>query len=236
MKLSNKITNFNYSSIKSRDSVVVLGAGPSLTSNIKNIKKYIVKNNSVVISANYNFISLGIKTDYTYITDKEKLIKNIHTIRSPIVVPVSIFFDKRCANVIRDFHNRLKFAVYKVGEKNTLSVYDCSGGLLLDSHGEFHHCGLGIAGLGALAISLVFQPKKILIVGIDDPKPGKDYKTMYDGKKVFYGKDRKCKKVIRYFTCNILPTLRKKNITVDTYEDVGFFGLDKKTLDFNILG
>lgn len=227
--------NFNYSSIKQRDSAVVLGAGPSLTYNAKNIKKYIAKNNSVVISANYNFVSLGIKSDYTYITDKIKLIKNIHSIRSPLVVPISVFFDKRCSNAIRDFHNRLKFLVYKVGVKNSLSVYDCSGGLLLDLNGEFHHSGLGIAGLGALAISLIFQPKKILIVGIDDPKPGKDYKTMYDGKKVFYGKDRKCKKVIRHFTHNILPTLKKKNIAVDTYENVGFFGLDKKTLDFNIL-
>jgi len=216
------------------NSIVILGAGPSLTTNIENIKRYIIKNNSTVISSNYNFEELGLIAHYTYVTDEEKLIVNASKINTPLIVAAAII-NYKTLRFLRAFRKRTSLPVYKMGRHGGPHVYDGKGVVFTDASGAFVNKSLGIAGLGAIVSSIVFKPKRMLIVGIDDPTPGKDFKIMYDGSKVNYTKRKKCIKVVNYFSSRVVPTLRAKKIAVDTFADVNFFGLSKKGLKFNII-
>ena len=228
------MVEFNYKAVKRANSVVVLGAGPSLTTNIGKIKRYIIQNNSIVISSNYNFADLGLNAHYTYVTDEEKLMVNARKIDTPLIVAAAII-NYKTLRFLRAFRKRTGLPVYKMGRHGGPHVYDGKGLIFMDSTGAFVNKSLGIAGLGAIVSAIVFKPKKMLIVGIDDPTPGKDFKIMYDGKRVNYTKKKKCTKVVNYFASRVVPTLRAKKIVVDTFADVNFFGLSKKGLKFNII-
>jgi len=227
--------DFNYKTIKKSNNIVILGAGPSLSSNIDNIKQYIVRNKSIVIGSNYNFVDLGLNANYTYITDEEKLLTNISKINCPVII-ASAILNQRTYRSLRAFRSRTRLPVYKIGRHGAPHVYEEDGLINIDPEGCFRYRSLGIAGLGALVSSIIFKPQRVLVVGIDDPTPGKDHKIMYDGTKVRYTKNKKCQKVIRYFSNRIVPTFRHKKIIIDTFSDVNFFGLSKRKMKFNVIG
>ena len=177
---------------------------------------------------------MGLNAHYTYVTDEEKLMINAKKINTPIIIAAAII-NYKTLRFLRAFRKRTNLPVYKMGRHGGPHVYDGKGLIFTDARGAFVNKSLGIAGLGAIVSATTFKPQRMLIVGIDDPTPGKDFKIMYDGKKINYFKKKKCIKVVNYFLNRVVPTLRSKKIVVDTFADVNFFGLSKKKLKFNIM-
>lgn len=224
---------FNYKMARSCSTVVIIGGGPSAATNAENIKEYIKKNKCVIFASNYNFLDvLGIVSDYTYITDPKKLRENVFSINSHLIIPYYLrstikpeFIDK----VVRKLSEKKK-KVYFVGGDTKHHVYECSGSLKINHDGNLPYYSLGISGFGTMLVSTMCRPKKMLIVGIDDPKPENKYKMTFDGKKVLYDKPEKAIKVRNYFSRVLVPTILKMGISIETYRDVELLGFGRKKL------
>jgi len=244
---------FNFNTIKQRDSVVVLCGGPSTTINTGRLKKYVKKNSSIVLSANYNFFkAIGIKSDYTYITDQLKLFENISLLDSHLIVPIKMKTNARgSAKVsralsrhrgdIRLYIERRKprrINSYMIGNKKYVSVYkEKEKRILMDLNGEFPYRRLGSAGQSCILLSLVFKPKKILIVGLDGSIPGDiSKKKMFDGRTVKYASKEKHDSVIEFLKVMLFPSVLRYGAKIETYKNVGFYGLNKKKLGVKVIG
>ena len=236
--------------LRKSDSVVILCAGPSLFSNKEKIVNYIKKNGSIVFSANYNYEEFGIKSDYTYITDQYKLIENLSKINSDLIVPVCMKTDcdkhtlKRhlkdhggiVKNLLREKFDFSKYKLYRVGKKNKISVYGEMGTLRMLSNGEFPYSRLGSAGQGSIMSSLVYRPKRMLIVGLDGAgKNGKSFsKKLYNGEVVKYDRDKSVR-ITQYIEKKLIPFIKSRGVTIETFDDVLFNGIDKKRFGIEII-
>ena len=248
---------FNFGTMKQKDSVVVLCGGPSTTTNAGRLKSYIKKNSSVVLSANYNFYkTIGIKSDYTYITDQLKLFENISLLDSDLIIPIKMKTSMKNApkvnraltrhrGDIRLYIQRRKpfrISSYMIGDKQKVSVYkEKRKQILMKGNGEFPYRRLGSAGQGCILLSLVFRPKKILIVGLDGSTPGDiSKKKMFDGSTVKYASEEKHASVIEFLEVMLFPSMlrlgAKYGTRIETYNSVGFYGLNKKKLGVNVIG
>lgn len=67
--------------------VLVVGAGPSLKTNLHKVLEYISINNPIIFSANYNYSHININSHFTYITDLIKFKQQWKSITSPIIIP-----------------------------------------------------------------------------------------------------------------------------------------------------
>lgn len=233
-----KIKEFNYKTAPKTDSVVVLGAGRSLSKNAEQVKSYIKQNKSIVFASNYNFKnSLGIKSNYTYITDLAKFKSEIFSINSDLILPYELLniLDFQFSNKVKNVWENKRLNIFKVGCESKKHVYENNGILTMDDNGSFPYWSFGISGLGAMLFSSLCRPSSILIVGLDDPKPNKNYKIMYNGDKVGYDKPDKIVKVINYFEKTLVPTIYNMGIKIETFSDVGLFGLNKSKLKIKVI-
>jgi hypothetical protein len=137
----------------------------------------------------------------------------------------------------------------KKGNKNTRVTHTYSkrygGGyirhiLTLGKSGEFRYNRFGPAGQGAMLMSLVLKPKKILVIGLDGPngasKNGMYSKVMYDGtEQPNYGDTDRIKHVTEFIRNVLIPTIKFYNVNIMTYSGVGFYGLDKAKLGLKVI-
>lgn len=242
---------FNFQTIRKADSVVVLCAGPSLRQNKDRIKAYIKENSSVVLSANYDYTnSIGIKSDYTYITDQMKLFENILFITSALILPIRMKTDSHLKDKVRstlrgsrgdilDYtrkRSRHIKSLYMIGDKRGDTVYSERELIKIDKYGNFPYKRLGSAGQGCVLLSMIFRPKKILIVGMDGAIPGDiSKKEMYDGKIVKYASEKKYQDVLHYLTNVLFPSLAYYKIIVESFENVAFYDIDKRQLGIRVI-
>ena len=241
-----KRNKFNYASAPQRDSVIVVAGGQSTGNNAKKIIEYQNKNNSLVMASNYNYKDL--LSDYTYFTDIDKLIENIDKIESPIIMTHALFKmtrkDKSLFESMKNFEK--KYSIYTVCDiknkqlqkdrKRVIYQTYREGGISISSKGDFPYFELGTSGLGSLAISILFKPKKILISGFDGPKKGNKTKMKHDGQEVPYGKNLKNKIVRKHFSKSLIPTLRREGVMkIETFDDVLLYGLKKDKLGIRVI-
>jgi len=253
-KKSNRVPGvfreMKYDDVQDNKSVVILCAGPSLNVYANDIVNYIKNNKSLVIAANYNFEDKGIKSDYTYITDQEKLIENLEKIKSHLILPIKMKTDSD-KNKMEKFFSRYegkmknyiarkfdcdKYKVFHVGVRGGNTVYSETGKLKIGKSGVFPYRRLGSAGQGAIMIALLARPKKMLIVGLDGPKKeaGKCAKLLYDGRSIKYDKD-KFVRITDYIRDILLPSVISRGITIETFKDVAFYGIDKDKAGVKII-
>jgi hypothetical protein len=243
---------FNYETIPQRDNVVILCAGPSIMECKDKIIDYIKINNSIVMSANYNYEKYGIKSDYTYITDQIKLYENASKINSHLIIPAKMKtgrenrkqveiilkkFDDKVFHMIDKLFN-LKYDVYMVGEKHEKEVYKIKKGLInISQKGNILHRRLGSAGQGSILLSVIFKPKKILVVGFDGPILDGTYvsKELFDGKKVKYGDKNKYNDSVKYIASILIPSVLNQGIVIETFENVRLYGLNKRKLGVQVI-
>ena len=254
-KKSNRVPGvfreMKYDDIPDNKSVVILCAGPSLNVYANKIVDYIKNNKSLVIAANYNFEDKGIKSDYTYITDQEKLIENIDKINSHLVLPIKMKTDcddKKIEKYLRPYGGKMKnfvskrfncdkYKVFHVGVRGGTTVYSETGKLKIGKSGVFPYRRLGSAGQGAIMIALLARPKNMLIVGLDGPKKedGRCSKMLYDGRSIKYDKD-KFIRITDYIRDILLPSVISMGVTIETFKDVAFYGIDKEKAGVKIIG
>ena len=265
-----KCLDFDYANIEQKDSVVVLGAGPSLAKNADKIRDYVRDNGSVIIGANHNFESIGICSDYTLISDNYVLAKtDFSSLNSHVVMPVKTVgrMSTRKDAVLRKTgfsyedtiaklrkHSK-RFNTYQVGTPGTKGVFathwklhwkeaylsgmydkDKSNKHLKIKDGRLLYKYFGIAGIATFLVSVVFRPKKILVVGIDGVEEGVYQKEMFDGTvKRFKKSVLKRAKDTCVMERLIIPSMHRMGIGIETYEDVRLHGLDKKKLGLSII-
>jgi hypothetical protein len=212
-----------------RDSLVVMAGGASAGRHLNDVRQYIHKNNSWLLAANYNY---GLKSHYTYFGDRDKFFKQVKNITSDIIVSDKIYQEcsQRQKYINKNGHN-----LYRAMSRNTGSGIYSSHRVTFTKQGFFPFNGIGTSGLACLALSLFFQPSSILLVGFDGPSSDASFKTKYDGTIVKYGKPEKRLKEIRYLSQSLLPTLIEHKISLFTYADVEFYGMEKQTLGLQIL-
>lgn len=231
---------YNYSTAKKTNSVVVLFAGPSTMQNKERIIDYVKNNNSVVIGSNYSYESIGIKSDYTYVANDFKLDENEKHINNDIIVPGRIFSGeidpKKSRKTLRRHIDR-GFNVFMAGGKEFSTTYKIkSGAIEIKPDGFLPYGRFSSAGHGAMLMSIVCRPKKMLIVGLDGPSDSScKEKIMFTGKKVPYNKPQKNENFKNHFTNVILPSMRKFGISIETYSNVIIYGLDKSDLGIKII-
>ena len=238
MKLS--FNQWNYKSVRQSNSVVVLCAGPSVKANGKKILSYIESNNSVVFAANYNYGSIGLSADFTYVANDFKLGENEAKIVSPIIVPAKIFSGKINSKIAKNAlksHQERGLLIYMSGSRKDPTTYKFTKGpLKVNKDGSLSYSRLSSAGHGCMLLSLVCRPKRLLLVGMDGPVDSQcKEKLMFDGKRVKYKKPRKNENFKNHFIDVILPTLVHYGVVVETYNDVGIYGLNKKKLGLRVL-
>lgn len=230
---------FNYKIAPPCGTVIIIGGGPSSATNAENIKEYIKTHKCTIFASNYNFLeALGVKSDYTYITDPKKLRENVFSINSHLIIPYYLRTTIKVefiAKVIKKLSEKNK-KVYFVGGNTKHHVYECVGGLKINHDGNLPYYSLGISGFGTMIVSTMCRPKKMVIVGIDDPKPDNKYKMTFEGKKVVYDKPEKAIKVRNYFSRVLIPTIIKMGITIESFKDVELLGFDRKKLGIGKIG
>jgi hypothetical protein len=234
-------SKFNYKAVKQSDSTVVLCAGPSVANNKDKVLDYIKNNNSVVLGSNYSYESIGIKSDYTYVANDFKLSENAAKINNHIIVPFKVFngneVDPRITRKLLLNHIKKGFKVYVIGAYKTPTTYTITKGTIkIEKDGEIIYSRLSSAGHGCMYLSTVFQPKKILLVGMDGPADSScQTKVMFDGKVVKYGKPKKNENFKQHFVNVVMPTLKSKGITLETFVDVGIYQINKEEVGIRVI-
>jgi len=221
-----------YGAIPQNDYVLIVGAGPSTKTCLDKVKMCIKKYRPLIFAANYNFESEGIYSNYTYITDPDKFVENIHTINSDLIIPFKL---KYMLNYNKQSKKYCSLHNVFIAGDSTKFDYLTNNEIKIKKDGSIKMNFFGIAGFGAMTVATVAKPKHMLIVGIDDPKKNKDHKFTYQGKRTDYLKPEKCTKVINYFEQILIPLIKSKNINIETFKEVSLLGFSKKRLGIKIL-
>jgi hypothetical protein len=257
-----------HSSVPKSNAVAIICAGPSTKKYAKKAKQWIKKNSAKVFAANYNYGDIGLKSHYTYITDHVKFFEVIEDIDSHIIVPYKMKGPLKKTKMIKKFgenwrrkikqrikhHKKKGKKVFRAGyfsrKKNrvidTTHIYSkrYGGGyirhiLTMGKYGEFRYERFGPAGQGAMLMSLVLKPKKMLVIGLDGPNSlvGNIFtKKMYNGtEQPNYGDANRVGQVTKFIQNVLIPTIKFYNVNVMTYSGVGFYGLDKAKLGLKVI-
>jgi hypothetical protein len=261
---------WEYANVPQSDAVAIICGGPSTKKYAKKAKQWIKKNSAKVIAANYNYGNLGLKSHYTYITDSVKFLEVIEDIDSHLILPCVIKGVLRNGQMREKFGNDWKHKIKKyawifkdngknvyvsgftsASKKNRLlktpHVYSTiyGGGfnrhlLSISDEGKFHYERFGPAGQGAMLMSLVLKPKKILVIGLDGPngcsRNGMYSKVMYNGTRhADYGSIKRIDRVTSFVKNVLVPTIQYNNVVIQTFSEVGFYKLNKVALGLDII-
>jgi len=216
---------FNQKNVEQSDSVVVMGAGPSLQHNLDKIKDYIAENDSLVVAAGRQF---PIEADYTLFVDEAQYNSYRKQVRSPhVILPI---YHRSLVKTKHDYlftNCTLRPKVYYVKR------------IRVTEDGEFQH-GIGSSGFSAIITSVFFRPKKLLIVGIDGPtKIKKDYYSVkFNGERNKYrrGKKKYWEDKIKFVKSDKMwKFLRKYNVSVESFQSDRVWGVDKKERNIAVL-
>jgi hypothetical protein len=220
-----KVKSFGFSVAPQRDSVIVLGGGPSVTRHRNQILDYASKNGSLVLSANYAHD--WIRSDYTHFVTNAKLREWSAVPRSPTNVIV------RDEMLPLKIENLGKHKFYVIcNQKAKTGAYFIKS-LEMSPKGRFDYFNLGNAGFSALILSVVFQPQKVLAVGFDGPSLDFTYKYNLNNERVAYppGYNRgRGKGKAKYFRKVLLPFILSRGIELESFQTDRFWGVPKDKL------
>jgi len=232
-----KIRTLKYSRIIQSKAVVVLCGGPSVTNNADRINEYVRKYNAVVFGSNYSFDCVGIKSNYTYIANDFKLHENIKKINNEVIIPAKVFSGEFPPEDTRKLIREHRYKVLQAGVKANPTTYTIKKGIVkILPDGQIPYSRLSSAGHGCMLVSLLCKPQRMLLVGLDGPKD-KTFATkiMFDGTEVKYGKPQKHMNFQNHFVNVIVPTVQFHKVQIETFEDVGLYGLNKKKLGIKVI-
>lgn len=209
----------SHKSVPQTDSVIVLGAGPSLTSNLQQILDYKKEHNSIVVAASRNY---PVFAEYTLFVDHVHYQKQIGSIRSPNIIMTSW-----CQDSVGTEKNDFNFLVVKALSRPEVYYVDK---LEMNKKGTFVH-GLGNSGLTTIVSSVFFRPKHVLLAGLDGPDGTYGYSVKFDGTRSGYNKkkQKRLRTKEAYMKSNVLWSfLREREIEIRCVPDCPLWGVDKK--------
>ena len=159
--------NVSYDIFKPVDSVIIMAAGPSISSNFDGIRRFQAENpDHVVLACNYDF---PIDAEYPVFIDNGRYRRFIDSIRSPNIIIAPYF-----GPWLKKKHFTADRTFYKLKWNADVQPYDVSG-ILVNKDGSTGH-KLGNCGMTCLYLAHMFRPTKVLVAGLDGPQP--DNKTV----------------------------------------------------------
>ena len=196
---------------------------------------------SISISTNYNFESIGIISDYTYLTDPRKFLENIDSVNSNLILPASLLSGKGEDSIVQekiidtiDRIESLGKRVFRLGSFRHPKLKKFNEQIRLSPNGEYKYRNFGPAGFGALLSALLMKPAEVLVIGLDGYS-GKAVKQMFTGDVVPFKKKDECKNIKLYLN-QVFKLYRQKKVLLSTYAGVGLYGMPKRKCGFNVLG
>ena len=167
-----------YDTAEKANSVGVFGGGATTGKNTKKIQEYISKNNSLVVSINYNHA--GMDSDYTYFGNWRQFLELRKTIQSKNMI-FTYFLKKKTSyrltgTKFKRFWSKYSknHNIYSIGKGEGRDSYKMKS-WKIKSNGSFLFLP-SPSGFAGIVVSVLFRPKRILITGMDGPNnpvPGK---------------------------------------------------------------
>lgn len=216
--------DFNYNNIRSYDSVLVLGGGPSLTSSMNLIQDFIKKENPVILSANYEHKNINI--DFIHFVTSSKFRE---AYKQKIKTKNIILRDK----ISYLSNNNIGYNYYKIGNNKSESGAYKIKKIQISNNGDFNYFNLGNAGFSTIVISAIFKPKKIFMVGFDGPFSDYSKKLIYKNEIKYYNKSFTEKRGVlkkKYFNNVIIPFLLSKNIKIYSSKKDKLWGISRDNI------
>jgi len=213
------LTNISYNTVKPSDHAIVLGAGPSVKTNLEAIKEYYYKYKPVVISANY---SHNIPVNYTLFVDKRKYKEQKYNVENKIVVGRKIEWKND-----KDLYPKIMPIKH-----SPWPSYLKTKKIVIHSNGKINH-EVGNAGFASMLISAFFKPHKILAAGFDGPDTHNKFQH-FNGHITKFSKVKTKLVPNRNFLKLLISFLRKKEIEITVFENDNFWKLDKKNVGLKI--
>jgi len=213
--------------IKQSSHVAVLGAGPSIRSNLDRIKEWIKNNNAIVFVGNYRF---PIKTDYTMFVSPKAFKKNINKVRGKIIITANIHHSLYTSKKINNRMMKL-VTLYKRKYHYPPALEKIN----IKSDGQIGN-NVCSSGFGAMLCSVFCNPSNILIAGFDGyARKGKGLQMTYFHQGV--GSRGKSPRIIdddrkqRYYFINLLiPAITDRGIVVNAFKNDKLRGVSKNIL------
>ncbi len=226
-----RLTKLKYKHVADVESVVVIGGGPSTALDKDVINEYIIKNNSIVIGTNYSYPFIC-KMDYTYFGDAGKFKSGLASVRGGIFVCVSLV-DRYPPYFWLKVKNHYKcYEVFLRGLRHGNYIRKWS----INSNGTFPAGKYGPSGLAVSCISLLFNPKEVVLTGIDGPiMSGYTIlkKKTFDGRVKEYGPMKKYRLRRGALEFKVIKLLRNNGVKIRCAPSSPFWGINKKKHGIN---
>ncbi len=221
----------SYESMRQCDSVVVLGAGPSINDNIDLIKKWKEQNRALVIVSNYVYPMLA---DYTVFVSR-KIFRSYSKKSDGQLIIAPWIYDR--------LGNKDKEAL----SGDTLVINCSTKGIQEVSQIKIKKNGCipfdpASSGFAAILLASFCKPQKLLIAGFDGIKRHKDKKIT---QKYFHGKHRKLKEYTlrirmhrlykRYFSKQLIPYVVSQGTEIYACSSDRLRGINPKATGIQIL-
>lgn len=163
---------FDYS-LPQVDTVVILGAGPSLNEYIDTINDI---KDKVIIGSNYNF---PISSDFTLFTGPGTFKHSVREITSPNIIISQLVLSRR-KRIIDSMTEKQFYVMQNIESKK---VYYKEIEIKISKEGVFGH-SFANSGFTSILVSHFFRPKKVILTGFDGPDLRSDgyYQTHFNGK------------------------------------------------------
>jgi len=225
-----KARPFCYRVAPKSESIVVVGAGPSVTDNIGAAAEYARENKSIVLCANY--YERAIDYDYIVYVDVKKYKETIPTLpESKIIAHRGIPLSDRVLK---------KHKIWRIALNIKKKHLYVSRGVRFPSDGKFPYCSLGNAGFTSALMSAYFKPKKVLLVGFDGPifkKDGSPKSIAKDDGRFhnFVNLGRAARKV-KHFRSRLIPFLKSKGIVVQAFSNDNLWGINRREAQIEDIG
>jgi hypothetical protein len=202
----------SYQEVQNNDHLIVMGAGPSINQNINRIKDWQQEKKAIVIGTNYKY---KIFTDYVVFIDNK-----IYQVRKKEVIGKLIVGQRVHWKSDKTLYDR----ILVIKHKKTPS-YLYTKNIKISSTGFINH-ETGSAGFAALLISGFFNPKEILVAGLDGPSK-KTMKHFASPTKTLKNKNKKWFRNNIYYFLKVITFLKKKKINILSFKNDNFWGIDR---------
>jgi hypothetical protein len=218
-------------SVEQRDHILILGAGPTLLTNIKTAHDYCVNNNALVIGTSYNF---EIASDYTMIVGKSVFRSRISRLRNKNLI-VTDWVIKNNKDIIKKISPKYNLWHMRTSCQDASQQY-WEGDISITKGVFAHH--LSNCGFTALLAAHFFRPKEIMIVGFDGPDDNGFTMQHFNGEtrnQKGLHKDKNISVKKGQFLGKIIAFLNSLRIGVIAFENDSLWGMNTPNLNLKII-
>lgn len=154
--------DINFESFDKKENVLVLGAGPSFSTNKEMVNNIIKECDPLIIGSNYNY-SLIKESDYTVFIGKGTFRHRYKDTKSDNIIVTSYVYRRKSKSILSDETHKYFILSTCATQKDYWNK-----SVITFKEDKFDHW-LSNCGYTALLSSVFFKPKCVTLVGFDGP-------------------------------------------------------------------